>query len=303
MKRNLFSIMLGGVLVLTALALTSCDDILGLSDNPVESSALAEAIKDGAEVTIDMSMTGNGEGENFSLDAQVTYEKKNGQYIFKTATADAGPGVEVDVDEETLELMAQHFRLKYEKSSNQIKFIGKLFIEGEEIESSMSMLSSIIVFDVDNDTYQQFGYPCPMTFTFKGISVNGVDKTKLINKSYKETVKAVQFMLTSRAVAGTRYADPESQWLSVYYNDGETWADVNERYIKIAGEALFNGGVDPDLDEAVEGSVVVNGEPAMKFNLRYKDDNTNVKYGDKVGYKDKAEHSVYRFRTLHEDYT
>ena len=300
MKRNLFSIMLGGVLVLTAPALTSCDDILGLSDNPVESSALAEAIKDGAEVTIDMSMTGNVEGENFSLDAQVTYEKKNGQYVFKTATADAGPDVEVDVDEETLELLAQHFRLKYEKSSNQIKFIGKLFIEGEEIESSMSMLSSIIVFDVDNDTYQQFGYPCPMTFTFKGISVNGVDKTKLIKNSYKETVKAVRSMVMSRAVAGTRYVDPETQWLSVYYNDGETWADVNDRYTKIAGEALFNGGVDPDLDEAVEGSVVVNGEPAMKFNLRYRDDYTGAKYGDKVGYKDKAEHPVYEFRIFNQ---
>lgn len=289
--------------MLTALALTSCDDILGLSDNPVESSALAEAIKDGAEVTVDINMSTNMEGEKLSIDMQVTYEKKNGEYVFKTATGDAGPDVEVDTDEEILKLVSQHMKLKYEKNTNQIKFIGELYDEGEEIESSMSMLSTIIVFDVDNDTFQQFGYPCPATFTFKGISVNGVDKTKLINKSYKETVKAVQLMLTSRAVAGTRYADPESQWLSVYYNDGETWADVNERYIKIAGEALFNGGVDPDLDEAVEGSVVVNGEPAMKFNLRYKDDNTNVKYGDKVGYKDKAEHSVYRFRTLHEDYT
>ena len=288
--------MLGGVLVLTAPALTSCDDILGLSDNPVESSALAEAIKDGAEVTIDMSMTGNVEGGNFSLDAQVTYEKKNGQYVFKTATADAGPDVEVDVDEETLELMAQHFRLKYEKSSNQIKFIGKLFIEGEEIESSISMLSSIIVFDVDNDTYQQFGYPCPMTFTLKGISVNGVDKTKLVKNSYKETVKAVRLMVNSRAVAGTRYVDPETQWLSVYYNDGETWADVNERYTKIAGEPLFDGGVDPDLDEAVEGSIKENGEAEMKFSLRYRDDGTGAKYGDKVGYKDKAEHPVYEFR-------
>ena len=296
MKRNLFSIMLGGVLVLTTPALTSCDDILGLSDNPVESSALAEAIKDGAEVTIDMSMSGHMEGENFSLDAQVTYEKKNGQYVFKTATADAGPGVEVDTDEETLELMAQHFKLKYEKNSNQIKFIGKLFIEGEEIESSISMLSSIIVFDVDNDTYQQFGYPCPMTFTFKGISVNGVDKTKLVKNSYKETVKAVRLMVNSRAVAGTRYVDPETQWLSVYYNDGETWADVNERYTKIAGEPLFDGGVDPDLDEAVEGSIKENGEAAMKFNLRYRDDYTGAKYGDKVGYKDKAEHPVYEFR-------
>ena len=282
--------------MLTTPALTSCDDILGLSDNPVESSALAEAIKDGAEVTIDMSMSGHMEGENFSLDAQVTYEKKNGQYVFKTATADAGPGVEVDTDEETLELMAQHFRLKYEKSSNQIKFIGKLFIEGEEIESSISMLSSIIVFDVDNDTYQQFGYPSPLTFTLKGISVNGVDKTKLVKNSYKETVKAVRLMVNSRAVAGTRYVDPETQWLSVYYNDGETWADVNERYTKIAGEPLFDGGVDPDLDEAVEGSIKDNGEAAMKFNLRYRDDYTGAKYGDKVGYKDKAEHPVYEFR-------
>ena len=300
MKRNLFSIMLGGVLVLTAPALTSCDDILGLSDNPVESSALAEAIKDGAEVTIDMSMTGNVEGENFSLDAQVTYEKKNGQYVFKTATADAGPDVEVDTDEEILKLVSQHMKLKYEKNTNQIKFIGELYDEGEEIESSMSMLSTIIVFDVDNDTFQQFGYPCPATFTFKGISVNGVDKTKLINKSYKETVKAVRSMVMSRAVAGTRYVDPETQWLSVYYNDGETWADVNDRYTKIAGEALFNGGVDPDLDEAVEGSVVVNGEPAMKFNLRYRDDYTGAKYGDKVGYKDKAEHPVYEFRIFNQ---
>ena len=66
--------------------------------------------------------------------------------------------------------------------------------------------------------------------------------------------------------------------LCVQYNAGETWAKVNERYIKHAGKALFENDLDDDADESVIGTLA----GVTSFVMVYYNNNETVKYGDKV---------------------
>ena len=186
MKKNLFNILLGGVLVLTTPVLTSCDDILGLSDNPVESnSVLAEALDEGAVVTIDMAFT------SFALkgdakDLQVKFKRQNGKFVLKSVELSEGS----DMNEDNVEEALGKTKLTYDAKDDQIRLVVDTKMEFGE-DGYQELTSSIIVFNLANNTYEQFGYPHMLILDFKGIAVNGVDKTDQIENLNKKSVEVV----------------------------------------------------------------------------------------------------------------
>lgn len=288
MKKNLFNILLGGVLVLTTPVLTSCDDILGLSDNPVESnSVLAEALDEGAVVTIDMAFT------SFALkgdakDLQVKFKRQNGKFVFKSVELSEGSDKEEDIEE-----ALGKTKLTYDAKDDQIRLVVDTKMEFGE-DGYQELTSSIIVFNLANNTYEQFGYPHMLILDFKGIAVNGVDKTDQIENLNKKSVEVVYPIMVKDLVidvvpVGSRGVDAEissvrkipmmlAPVLCVQYNAGETWAKVNERYIKHAGKALFENDLDDDADEPVIGTLA----GVTSFVMVYGDNKEMVKYGDKV---------------------
>ena len=288
MKKNLFNILLGGVLVLTTPVLTSCDDILGLSDNPVESnSVLAEALDEGAVVTIDMAFTSfalKGDAE----DLQVKFKRQNGKFVLKSVELSEGSDKEEDIEE-----ALGKTKLTYDAKDDQIRLVVDTKMEFGE-DGYQELTSSIIVFNLANNTYEQFGYPHMLILDFKGIAVNGVDKTDQIENLNKKSVEVVYPIMVKDLVidvvpVGSRGVDAEipsvskiasrlAPVLCVQYNAGETWAKVNERYIKHAGKALFDNDLDDDADEPVIGTVA----GLASFVMVYGDNKEMVKYGDKV---------------------
>lgn len=288
MKKNLFNILLGGVLVLTTPVLTSCDDILGLSDNPVESnSVLAEALDEGAVVTIDMAFTSfalKGDAE----DLQVKFKRQNGKFVLKSVELSEGSDKEEDIEE-----ALGKTKLTYDAKDDQIRLVVDTKMEFGE-DGYQELTSSIIVFNLANNTYEQFGYPHMLILDFKGIAVNGVDKTDQIENLNKKSVEVVYPIMVKDLVidvvpVGSRGVDAEipsvskiasrlAPVLCVQYNAGETWAKVNERYIKHAGKALLDNDLDDDADEPVIGTVA----GLASFVMVYYNNNETVKYGDKV---------------------
>lgn len=289
MKKNLFNILLGGVLVLTTPVLTSCDDILGLSDNPVESnSVLAEALDEGAVVTIDMAFT------SFALkgdakDLQVKFKRQNGKFVLKSVELSEGS----DINEDDIEEALGQTKLTYDAKDDQIRLVVDIKTRIGE-DGYQELPSSIIVFNLANNTYEQFGYPHMLILDFKGIAVNGVDKTDQIENLNKKSVEGVYPIMVKDLVidavpVGSRGVDAEVSSvrkipmrlvpvLCVQYNAGETWAKVNERYIKHAGKALLENDLDDDADEPVIGTVA----GLASFVMVYYNNNETVKYGDKV---------------------
>jgi hypothetical protein len=302
MKKNLFNILLGGVLVLTTPVLTSCDDILGLSDNPVESnSVLAEALDEGAVVTIDLAFS------SFALksdaeDLQVKFKRQNGKFVLKSL--ELGEGSEMS--DENIEEALGKTKLTYDAKDDQIRLVVDIKTEFGEDEYQ-ELTSSIIVFNLANNTYEQFGYPHMFIFNFKGIAVNGVDKTDQIENLNKKSVEVVYPLMVKDQVIdavpiGSRGVDAEISSLRkipmmlvpvlcVQYNAGETWAKVNERYIKHAGKALFENDLDDDADEPVTGTV----GGIKSFVMFYFDNNETVKYGDKVINESSDDSPIYVF--------
>ena len=289
MKKNLFNILLGGVLVLTTPVLTSCDDILGLSDNPVESnSVLAEALDEGAVVTIDMAFS-SFMMKSDAEDLQVKFKRQNGKFVLKSVELSEGS----DMSEEYIKEVLGRTKLTYDAKDDQIRLVVDIKTQVGE-EEYEDMTSSIIVFNLANNTYEQFGYPHILILNFNGIAVNGVDKTDQIENLNTKSVEGVYPIMVKDLVidavpVGSRGVDAEVSSvrkipmmlvpvLCVQYNAGETWAKVNERYIKHAGKALFDNDLDDDADEPVIGTVA--GQAS--FVMVYYNNNETVKYGDKV---------------------
>ena len=121
------------------------------------------------------------------------------------------------------------------------------------------------------------------------ISVNDVDKTYLIENKYKKSA----FFSFDWGNNTRGYAVSEESMVGggpvfmkmfcVFYEDGETWAEVNERYKKEAGLALF------DDVENTGGFAVFNSGSSRFSDARFikkadfdEVDPVRVKQADKV---------------------
>jgi hypothetical protein len=271
MKR-LFYNLLGVVIVSTPMLFASCgngdnalEEIINGNSNSVI-SALAEALEEGAEVSVDLSLTRNSTTSSYI----VTYTKTDDSYTLKTVqVGDQTVTSETAGFDDFLNLI----NMTFDKNTNLLKFS---FTGPYNIAPTTRMRNPIIpyltiVFDVAKNTYTEYYYPCVPKIKFNGISVDGVEKKDLLTSDY---TKKADFYNTG----GTDYV------FSMYYADGETWADVNKRYNDIAGNPL--------LKDATEGDDIKLVVATMNIDVLYGDNEPKVKYGDKVCYKDNAAHTT-----------
>ena len=221
-------------------------------------------------------------------DLQVKFKRQNGKFVLKSVELSEGSDKEEDIEE-----ALGKTKLTYDAKDDQIRLVVDTKMEFGE-DGYQELTSSIIVFNLANNTYEQFGYPHMLILDFKGIAVNGVDKTDQIENLNKKSVEVVYPIMVKDLVidvvpVGSRGVDAEissvrkipmmlAPVLCVQYNAGETWAKVNERYIKHAGKALLDNDLDDDADEPVIGTVA----GLASFVMVYYNNNETVKYGDKV---------------------
>ena len=331
MKHKILSVM-SGTLVCLSLVFSSCGNI----DNPLEEivnsnpqvAVLADALKEGSEVTADFRMCGDMlayfaalsnrdsrtratgpdlsgyiDPETGEMPVKVVFKNQKGEFILKSFKIN---GQDVADNAETI---AQEFSLDYKKVDNKLVFT----INGIESTPGLSESApelihlSTVVFDLSDNSYAQYVYPNMTYVVLDKISVNSEDKTTLIeNKYQKSAIFSMPFGVTTRgyAVREVSTAPTLLKVFCVFYKDGETWAEVNERYKKEAGSPLLKAYGDlteeeKDGDEFVgiesfdgyKKIALLNYDGGFSMPFAYNDESTNedtpnvVKTNEKVGYK------------------
>lgn len=319
--------MMSGALVCLSLVFSSCGNI----DNPLEEivnsnpqvAVLAGALEDNAEVTADFrtcgdmlayladmsnrrnsrtravgpDLSGYIDPETGEMPIQVVFKNQGGEFILKSFKIN---GLDVDDNAETI---AQEFSLDYKKVDNKLLLSICGYEDAYMSESKPKLVPlTTIVFDLSDNSYAQYVYPNVTYVVLDKISVNSEDKTYLIENKYKEqTIFSIPFGggLGTRGYAIVEASGRPSfmKMFCVFYKDGETWAEVNERYKKEAGSPLLVAFSDLDEDDQAEFNNIVDAQKMAFLNyyrnsstpFAYNEDNVDessfVKTNEKVGYK------------------
>ena len=327
MKHKILS-MMSGALVCLSLVFSSCGNI----DNPLEEivnsnpqvAVLADALEDNAEVTADFrtcgdmlaflaalsnmnsrtratgpDLSGYIDPETGEMPVKVVFKNQKGEFILKSFKVN---GLDVDDNAETI---AQEFSLDYKKVDNKLLLSICGYEDAYMSESKPELVPlTTIVFDLSDNSYAQYVYPNMSYVVLDKISVNSEDKTYLIENKYKEqTIFSMPFGYTTRGDVALKVRGRTlMKAFCVFYKDGETWAEVNERYKKEAGNPLLKAYGDLTSEEQADGEfegieeidgyqkiamLYYEENPSMPF--AYNEENANeesfVKTNDKVGYK------------------
>ena len=290
MKKN-FLKFVGGAVFCLPMMFASCGNV----DNPLETigtggtggeenpfiSVLAGALDDGATVTIDLKACLVGHDAT----ATVTFEKEGDNFTLKTLTGDIVTALDqLDYNQDhnyseataaqILEWGKLKIDFKYDLAKNQLK----ASMEALDFETYYPI--STIVFNLSDDTYSQYTYPyLKGYFILTGISVEGDSKIDLISTDYEKKAFVIYDGGMNTRAARTRMGYDPYPSVCVFYKDGESWAEVNDRYKKVAGNPLFNETEDPAkevwfLDQSFF--------PA--WGIRYEDSEVKATYENKVGY-------------------
>ena len=312
MKRTFLSF-LGGVALCFSMLFSSC----GNGDNALEEiingnstvSALADAVKDGAEVTLDMAFL---VGEEFPV--KVYFKKEGNSFIFLKKIkynnidydwSDVADDQfnnyimdqlnEIADDDERnilkalfLIMAAGTIDFTHDTATNQLKFLLKFEGGHADTRAVDPIVYPLLAvnFDVNKNTFSQYSYPVEGSIYYKGISVDGVDKSSQIKSSYDKK-------------ASVYFADDEAPALCLYifYNEGETWTNINKRYLEEGGYDLLKpfGELDEDdRDDYSESNVdesdlfIALGPNFVPFlyNEENYGDNPSFVFGShKAGYK------------------
>lgn len=315
---------MSGALVCLSLVFSSCGNI----DNPLEEivnsnpqvAVLAGALEDNAEVTADFrtcgdmlayfadmsnsrnsrtravgpDLSGYIDPETGEMPIQVVFKNQGGEFILKSFKIN---GLDVDDNAET---MAQKFSLDYKKVDNKLLLSICGYEDAYMSESKPELVPlTTIVFDLSDNSYAQYVYPNLTYVVLDKISVNSEDKTYLIENKYKEqTFFSIPFGYTTRGDVALKVRGRTlMKAFCVFYKDGETWAEVNERYKKEAGSPLLVAFSDLDEDDQAEFNDIVDAQKMAFLNylsnsstpFAYNEDNVDessfVKTNEKVGYK------------------
>ena len=292
-----------------------------VNSNP-KVAVLADALEDNAEVTVDFKMKGsaipqaliyiarNGapeeEGSNLgdilqsfneagSIPMRVVF-KKVADNNFKLIDASI-PGVVFteEIINNIFRDIAGEMTLEYVSKDNKIKLsIIKVSNVPQATRTEFVELRyplNTILFDLSDDTFAQYVYPNMYSIILDKIYVNNDDKTDLVKAKYPISVPFYTPLLPAfgtRSLGLVYDAEPMvsralTDAFSVFYNDGETWADVNKRYKDEAGAALLDEPEDDGF--AYLKSSIENDEGVPFFYNEDVDDLSKVKYSEKVGYK------------------
>ena len=308
MKKKFLSVMSGALMCLS-LVLSSCGNI----DNPLEEigksnptvAALAGALDEGAEVTVYFTLVGGLPIESSSepRDVEMVFKKKNGVFELKSMVGFGSESGSPSSDQ--FENFKEYFKLSC--ADNQLKVsleypVNNLVATTRAISIPLNDVTvplNTIVFDLNNNMYTQYVYPYIGCILYKGISINGEDKSSLIKTDYEEEANFYFNFLYAMIlgqdlpVVETRGEVDMSNFLinclRVFYKDGETWADVNKRYKDIAGKALLD---EPDEEGLAILMGSADGDGVNFYYLEETGEPTPVKYAEKVGYKDGKAHST-----------
>lgn len=294
MKKNFLKVF-GMAVFCLPMMFASCGNV----DNPLETigtggeenpfvSVLAGALDDGATVTIDLEACLAGQNAT----ATATFEKDGNNFTLQDCTGTAMQVITTQLinaqaitqDQAATLSAAQILALgglkidfKYDLAKNQLKAI----MEAKKDQDTYYPIS-IIVFDLSNDSYSQYTYPYNKGyFILTGISVKGDSKIDLISNDYEEKaiINYVPYVQQVVAPLSTRGYDL-TPYACVFYKDGETWADVNERYEEVAGNALLKGS-----DNLNDVAYFFEQSFFPDYNMTYYGEG-EVKYKDQVGYYD-----------------
>ena len=305
MKQILLKVM-SGTLMCLSLVFSSCGNI----DNPLEEigksnptvAALAGALDEGAEVSFNFKLVDGG----YETPFQVVFTKGEGtSFTFKGYDYQIPEEFDDDmradieniftqiINEENVE---EAVKLEYDKAANQLK---ASFVYVDD-EATVPILT--VVFDINNNKYTQYVYPFEGFFIWDGVSVNGSDKTKLLATDYSKEADfyfgGFDDEFLARAFTRGGEDDEPINFFRVFYQDGETWADVNKRYKEKAGSPLLiayselDGECKDDIDNELEGYEVEDlaylcaegeGLPFAYFPEDLNSDLVFVKPDEKVG--------------------
>ena len=269
MKKSVF-LVVGGVL--SCLFLTSCsnnalEEIIGEVDNPgAFVSALAPALEKDAVVTVGLIET----VQTTSKEVQYEFKNDGEKFVIQAIYVD---GVQSDLTPEQLETVAAaKYKLSYDETNNLVKFL----ISFPHVAGSSTRVVALleapvcaINFDLSNDMYSQYNYLCyemgpyyrPYYYTIKSIKVKGNEVFDLLTPVY-----------TKKAILNGYMVPGDGKLLEVCYNEGETWDDVNKRYIEEVGTALY-----------IDKTTYLEFVSGTDFALEYMVGHTSVKKTEEVG--------------------
>ena len=257
MKKTFLSFV-GGVALCFSMLFSSC----GNGDNALEEiingnstvSALADAVKDGAEVTLDMGLLADEEypmkvyfkkeGNSFTFLKKAKVNNTDYDWSDKTEDQLNDYLDELQLNDDNIKatlqlLMMANIDFTHDTATNQLKFLLKVGLNLNTRRRDPIICPLLAInFDVNKNTFSQYSYPFEGSVYFKGISVDGVDKSSQIKSSYDKK-------------ASVYFADDEALFLCLYifYNEGETWTNLKKRYLEEGGYALLKTFEELDEDD------------------------------------------------------
>ena len=256
----------GSVVTFVACRGNHLEDIIGNVDNGYtgdKTAVLIKAIQDAAKVKIDYKWAGADKSIEFQYDAD------EGKF---SITGDAPLG-HIKYD------------LRYDENTKKVIFTAiDIYIDGGSVIGCRPYFA--IIFNVSDDKYSVVNYV--EGYDFEKVYINNEDVTNVLTNACPNKVN----METS--------TNPGTVLFHVNYAEGETWADIYERYKDAdvyEAYSVFNGGGDDASVTLMYLGTAYNG--GTNYDLLYDNYNDNptnasVKYGHKVGqYSDGSATGTY----------
>ena len=240
----------GSVVTFIACRGNSLEDIIGNVDNGStgdKTAVLIKAIQDAAKVKIDYKWAGADKSIEFQYDAD------EGKFSITGA-----PSGNIKYD------------LRYDENTKKVIFTAvDIYIDGGSVIGCRPYFA--IIFNVSDDKYSVVNYV--EGYDFEKVYINNEDVTNVLTNACPNKVKMV-----------TIDNDGEHLLFNVYYAEGETWADIYERYKDAdvyEAYSVFNGGGD-DASVTLMYLGTSYYDSSKNYDLYY-NNNTPVKYGHTVG--------------------
>ena len=235
----------GSVVTFVACRGNSLEDIIGNSDNTVPEEVIKEllgALDDNAEITFDIKYKG-GEWHPVLKKVNGEYELQNPDVRPVTSSGFLNPA------------------LSYDAAKNHIIFA--------IIDTHYNTPMIGVIFDVETNSYAVANYDSSVEFL--GVTIKGDEKV--------ESNKIKNALAKTTTVVSVNNTD-ENELFYVYYNDGETWDDIYNRYKEAFGT---NCPIKAKAD-ADSNIFAFYWSGSWNHGLKYDADNpTKAKYDEKVG--------------------
>lgn len=235
----------GSVVTFVACRGNSLEDIIGNSDNTVPEEVIKEllgALDDDAEIIFNIKY---GDTE-----WNPVLKKEGGNYVLQNV--DANPKIN------STSSYKLYPTLSYDEETKHIVFL---------VTETYGITPYIgIIFDVEKNTYAVVNFNA--TIEFNGITIKGDEKFNKITNALAKKATVVN------------QGDTENLFY-VYYNDGEKWSDIYDRYAEVCSSLPTNSPIKIDDEDVLK----IDWDRMNLFNYRLNEASTGTNYvkkGDDV---------------------